>query len=310
MKAIKHILVVMDPASDHQPALVQAIKIAKSTSATIELFVVAYNSDFVSHWNFNQTQLAALQQEYVGTKLRWLETYLTEVQVQGINTKLDVIWHPDFSSAVIAKVASSDSNLVIKSTKQYSTIKKIFFTPSDWQLLEHCPVPLLLTKSLDDSAYSNIMAAVDPEKSHDKPDNLDSKIISAAQTMSDMFDASLDLCHCYQPIGIELWQGMSSVGMDHSLINGDFNDYSEAIKRHHQVAFDTLLSDYSFDKQSTHLIAGSAEFEIPQLVKDKQVELLVMGMGNNGKFIGNLVEKVLDNVECDILSLNGANNQS
>jgi nucleotide-binding universal stress UspA family protein len=303
MKAINNILVVMDPASDHQPALVQAIKIAKKTAATLELFVVAFNSDFVSHWNFNQEQIAGLQKEYVSAKLRWLETYLTEVEMQGIHTKLDVIWHPDFISAVVAKVASSDVSLVIKSTKQYSTIKKIFFTPSDWQLLEHCPVPLLLTKSLNDSSYDRVMAAVDPEKNHDKPEKLDAKILSAAMTVAELFDGSAHVCHCYQPIGIELWQGMSSVGMDHTLVNGDFNDYSEAIKHHHQVSFENLLSDYDLDEKSTHLVAGSAEFELPELVKANHVDLLVMGMGNNGKFIGNLVEKILDNVECDILSL-------
>jgi len=303
MKTINHILVVMDPASDHQPSLVQAIKIAKKTSATIELFVVAYNSDFVSHWNFNKEQLADLQKEYVSSKLRWLETYVTEAEMQGVHTKLDVIWHPDFSSAVVAKVASNHISLVIKSTKQYSTIKKIFFTPSDWQLLEHCPVPLLLTKSLSDSSYDRVMAAVDPDKEHDKPAALDGKILSAAMTMAEMFDGHAHVCHCYQPIGIELWQGMSSVGMDHSLVNGNFDDYSEAIKQHHQVAFEELLSDYSFDKKSTHLVAGSAEFELPELVKENHVDLLVMGMANNGKFIGNLVEKILDNVQCDILSL-------
>jgi len=303
MKTINHILVVMDPKSDHQPALVQAIKIAKKLSATIELFVVAYNSNFVSHWNFNKEQLAGLQKEYVSSKLRWLETYVTEAEMQGIHTKLDVIWHPDFSSAVVAKVASNNVSLVIKSTKQYSTIKKVFFTPSDWQLLEHCPVPLLLTKSLSVVSYDQVMAAVDPEKNNDKPEDLDAKILSATMTMADLFDATAHVCHCYQPIGIELWQGMSSVGMDHSLVSGDFNDYSEAIKHHHQVTFDVLLSDYDFDEESTHLVAGSAEFELPELVKANDVDLLVMGMGNNGKFIGNTVEKILDNVECDVLSL-------
>jgi len=303
MKAISHILVVMDPESDHQPALVQAIKIAKKTSATLELFVVAYNSDFVSHWDFNQEQLTGLQNEYVSSKLRWLETYLTEVETQGIHTKLDVIWHPDFSCAVVAKVTSNDVSLVIKSTKQSSALKKIFFTPSDWQLLEHCPAPLLLTKSLNEDPYSQVMAAVDPEKSHDKPDGLDAEIISAALTMTELFDAHVHVCHCYQPIGIELWQGMSSVGMDHSLVSGDFNDYSEAIKQHHQVAFKALLSNYDFDEQSTHLVAGTANFELPELVKEQQIDLLVMGMGNNGKIIGNTVEKIIDNVHCDILSL-------
>jgi nucleotide-binding universal stress UspA family protein len=303
MNTINHILVVMDPASDHQPALIQAMKIAKKTSAMIELFVVAYNSDFVSHWNFNNAQLASLQKEFVSTKLRWLETYVTEAKVQGIYTKLDVIWHPNFTSAVIAKANSSKVALVIKSTKQYSTIKKIFFTPSDWQLLEHCPVPLLLTKSLNDGPYNKVMAAVDPTRDEDKLEELDRKIISVTKAIADLFDGDAHICHCFKPIGIELWQGMSSVGMDHSLVNGDFNDYSEAIRQHHQIALAKLTSEYDFDKNSCHLAAGLAEIELPELVKSKNVDLLVMGMSNNGKFIGNMVEKVLDNVECDILSL-------
>ncbi len=303
MKAISHILVVMDPKSDHQPALVQAIKIAKKTSATLELFVVAYNSEFVSHWNFNQEQIVNLQKEYVSAKYRWLETYLTEVEMQGLHAKLDVIWHPDFSSAVVAKVASHEVSLVIKSTKQYSTIKKIFFTPSDWKLLEHCPVPLLLTKSLNDSSYDKVLAAVDPDRNHDKPVELDYKIISAAITMAELFDGDTHVCHCYQPMDIDLWQGMSSVVADRSLVSGDFNFYSDSIKYHHQVAFDTLLSDFTFKDDVTHLVAGAVDYKLPELIDEENVELLVMGMGNNGKFIGNLVERVIDNVDCDILLL-------
>ncbi len=79
--------------------------------------------------------------------------------------------------------------------------------------------------------------------------------------------------------------------------------YNKAIKHHYQVAFEKLLSDYDFDLGSSHLVAGSAEFELPELVKPNKVDLLVMGMANNGKFIGNLVGKLLDNVDCDILSL-------
>lgn len=303
MKLIKKILVVMDSSSDHQPALVQAINIAKKTLASIELLLVAYNSEFVSHWNFNQAQSAALQKEYLASKLRWLETYLPEVKPLGIEVYMDVVWHTDVSCAVLAKIESNGASLVIKSTKQNSTINKIFFTPCDWQLLEHCPVPLLLTKNISDYSYRKVMAAVDPERSHNKAEKLDAEIIQATLAMAELFKGQAHVCHCYQPIGIELWQGMSSVGMDHSLINGDFHEYSDAIKHHHQVAFKALLSDYAFDEETTHLVAGSAEFELPELVNTQQVDLLVMGMANNGKFIGNTVEKILDNVGCDILSL-------
>jgi universal stress protein E len=303
MRLIKNILVVMDSTSDHQAALVQAINIAEKTSASIELFLVVYNRQFVSHWNFNQAQLATLQKDYIAAKTRWLTTYLTEVKALNIVGNIEVVWHCDISCAVLAKVASTNISMVIKSTKQDATMSKIFFTPCDWQLLEHCKVPLLLTKNISNDPYKNIMTAVDPEKKHGKADRLDTEIVQAGLAIAELFDGQTHICHCYQPIGIELWQGMSSVGMDHSLINGDFNDYSNAIKNHHKIIFDELLSDYTFDEKLIHLVMGTAEYELPKVVKSCQINLLVMGMSNNGKFIGNTIEKILNNVECDILSI-------
>ena len=306
MKKITNILVVMDSASDHQAALVQAINIAEKTSASIELFLVAYNSHFVSHWNFDQAQLDALQKEYLASKSRWLETYLLEVKSLDIVVNMDVVWHSDVSCAVLAKVASTETSMVIKSTKKDSTINQIFFTPSDWQLLEHCPVPLLLTKNIREYSYRSIMAAVDPGKTHDKAEKLDVKILQAGLIMAELFARQAHVCHCYQPMGIELWQAMSVVGMEQSSVKGDFNeysDYSDAIKYHHKTIFDELLSNFTVDEKLTHLVVGTAEYQLPELVKAYEVDLLVMGMGNNGKFIGNTIEKILDKVDCDILSI-------
>tara|TARA_B100000809_G_scaffold140667_1_gene138220 strand:- start:1080 stop:1226 length:147 start_codon:yes stop_codon:yes gene_type:complete len=41
---------------------------------------------------------------------------------------------------------------------------------------------------------------------------------------------------------------------------------------------------------------GTAEYELPNVVKLCQIDLLVMGMSNNGKFIGNTIEKILNNI--------------
>lgn len=311
MKAIKRILVVMDSSTDHQASLVQAINIAEKTSATLELFLVAYHSDFVSHWNFSQTQLDALQQEYIASKVRWLESYLPEIKALDIVVHIDVVWHSDVSCAILAKVTSDDFSMVVKSTKKDTTINKIFFTPSDWQLLEHCSVPLLLTKNINQHSYHTIMAAIDPDKTDAKGEKLDIKVLKEGVAMAELFDGQAHVCHCYQPIDLELWQGMSSVGMssvgmNYSLANGDFNDYKDKIKSHHKIAFDELLSNFSFDDELTHLVVGSAEDELPKLVQAHNVDLLVMGMSNNGKFIGNTIEKILDNVKCDILSIKHA----
>jgi universal stress protein E len=197
--------------------------------------------------------------------------------------------------------------MVVKSTKQDSTINKIFFTPSDWRLLELCPVPLLFTKNTSEYSYQRVMATVDLAKNNDKTKALDIKIIQMSLAIAELYEGEAHICHCYQPIGIKLWQSMISAGINSSLINDNFHDYSNSIKDQHQELFDELLSEYAFDEKLTHLEAGSVESELPELVKANQIDLLVMGMKNNGKFIGNTIEKVLDNVECDILSIRDAN---
>ncbi|MEI6894498.1 MAG: universal stress protein [Colwellia sp.] len=301
MQLIKRILVVMDDSTDHQASLVQAIKIAEKTSASIELFLVVYKNQLISHWLFNEAQQKVIKNEYLATKLRWLETYAAEVMLLDINVSIDVVWHTDMSCAILAKIAANNTSMVIKSTKQDSTISKIFFTPSDWQLLEHCSVPLLLTKNVSETSYNQVMAAVDPEKNQAK--SLDGDVLQAGLAMAELFDGQVHVCHCYEPIGAELWQGITAVEMENTLDNGDYNVYTDAIKQHHSVAFTQLLSDYAFDETLIHLVAGSAVDEIPAVVKAHDVDLLVMGMSNNGKYMGNTIEKILDNIECDVLSI-------
>lgn len=307
MKAIKHILVVMDPMCEQQPALARAISLAKQTSATIELFLVAYSRQLVNHWTFNPEQLALLQKEYLASQLRWLETYVNDVVGQGLTMKLDVQWHKNIATAVLDKILQVNTDMVIKSTHQHSRLNRLFFTPTDWRLLQHCHVPLLLAKPLKDSgkptSYQMIMAAVDPVNANEKPANLDKAVLDASVAFSALFSADIHITHCYQPVGIEMWQGMSSVGMDQSLPMVDFHEYQKSIENYHQKSLNELVQDYGFDDSSLHLVSGEVEFELANIVAETQVDLLVMGMGDNLGFIGNTVEKILDNVECDILSV-------
>ncbi len=307
MKEIKHILVVMDPMCEQQPALARAISLAKQTFATIELFLVAYNRQLVSHWTFDNEQLVNLQKEYVAAKSRWLETYVNDVVSQGLTVKLDIQWHKSIATAVLDKAAQVNADIVIKSTHQHPTLNKLFFTPTDWRLLQHCHVPLLLAKSSSEVDnivdYQIIMAAVDPINANNKPEALDNIIIDTSVAFAELFKAEVHISHCYQPVGIDLWQGMSSVGMDQSLPMTDFNEYLQSVEKYHQKSLDKLVKNYGFAESSIHLVSGEIDYELANLAQQTHTELLVMGMGNEVSFIGNTVEKILDNVCCDILSV-------
>lgn len=307
MKEIKHVLVVMDPMCEQQPALTRAISLAKQTSATIELFLVVYNRTLVNHWIFDPEQLAILQKEYVASQLRWLETYVNDVVAQGLAVKIDIKWQKDIVTAVLDKATEVDADMVMKSTHQHPTLNKLFFTPTDWRLLQYCHVPLLLAKSSTEAsisdAYKIIMAAVDPVKSNNKPANLAKAIIDASVELTVLFDADIHVSHCFQPVGIELWQGMSTVGMDQSMPMMDFKEYQQSIEDYHKRLLDELVKGYGFEDSTLHLVSGEVEFELETLTQENQVDLLVMGMGDKVGFIGNTVENILDNVHCDILSV-------
>jgi len=217
-----------------------------------------------------------------------------------IKVSIDVVWHSDVSPAILTEIASNDTSMVIKSTKQDSLINKIFFTPNDWQLLEHCSVPLLLTKNMSDSPYQKIMGAVNPNKPRDGGEQLDVDIIDAALVMAELYDGKAHVCHCYEPIGKELWQGLISLNVEEK---SNFNDYSDATTKHHETSLNQLLNDYSFEDENTHLVPGCPVDELPILAKKEKVDLFVMGMNNNGKYIGNIIEEVLGHIDCDLLSI-------
>lgn len=308
MKLIESILVVLNSKSDYQSALVKAIEIAKSSSASIELFLVAYNRDFVSHLGLNKEKLEEQKNEYIASKQRWIATYVADVNAEGIEVTTDIAWHSDVSTAILSKVSDSNADLVIKSTKKDSLIEKFLFTPSDWLLLEHCEIPLLLTKKKNKLTYNQIMAAVKPPESSEveliQEDNLATNILKASLTMTALFQADSHVCHCYDPKKVNTWQDQSPiVGFDETIITTEIFDHGDTVRLHEETLFAKLLSNYAFEDETIHLVSGSPVKEIPTLVSNNKIDLLVMGMCDNGKYIGNTIEDLLHVIDCDLLSI-------
>ena len=71
----------------------------------------------------------------------------------------------------------------------------------------------------------------------------------------------------------------------------------------------TLQNNYDLQKLKyrVYLLKGEAERLIPELAKEREVELIVMGTfcqtGIAGFFIGNTAEKILHRVDCSVLTI-------
>ena len=300
---INHILVDMDPTQSQQPALKKAITLAKYFDASIELFLVDYHSGLVANWFYKESILEELKINFLASKRRWLDTYINEVLDIGLTVSTDVRWHKPIYEAIIQKAVECRADLVIKSTHNHPTINKIFFTPNDWQLLKQCPVPLLLVKQNTSLKYQNIMAAIDPSQSHDKTQRLDKVILDTTQKMSSKLSATAHAAHCYEPVSIWLWNGAGADEYNLNVSLPDHESYFEQLHQHHIEAFNQIIKNHQFNEQNQYLEAGEVSQQLMKIVDEHDIDLIVMGTTYRSGLLGNTVEKVLDDINCDILAV-------
>jgi universal stress protein E len=309
MQSIKKILVCLDPKQDQQPALKKAIYLAKLYQADIELFLVVYSRGLIGNHFFNSEQFEAAKTGYVNSQKRWVDSYLSSVTDAGLQCKVEVVWHKPLYEAIIKKAIESDVHLIVKSTHHHPTINKVFFTPNDWQLLKSSPIPLLLTKANSNSEYKNVMAAIDPHQAHGKPKALDPLITTSAVSLAKSVNAECHVTHCHEPISYQLWSdiGMGmGVGMgpaDFTMGEENYTEYLEQIKLSQKKSFDEVVQGVDIKSENQHLREGYPETLLPELVDELSIDCLVLGSTYHSGLVGSTAEKILDQVDCDILSV-------
>ena len=309
MQTLNKILVCLDPNRDEQPALDRALYLAKKFDASIELLLVVYNRALLTNLFFNSEQLESAKSGYINSQKRWVETYLNDPRYADVKRTYEVIWHKPLYEAIIQQAKKVGADLVIKSTHYHPTINKIFFTPNDWQLLKACPIPLILAKSKTNHEYQHIMAGIDPANSHGKPTNLDKLIVETMVNLSDKLDAKGHVAHCYAPIEYQMWSdiGMGmGVGMgptDFTMGENNYSEYVNELKAGIQHQFDNVVKPFSLPQENLHLVEGYPEKRLPEMVEELNIDLLVLGSVYHSGLVGSTAEKILDLVECDILSI-------
>ena len=302
-KKISRILVDLDPSSDEQPALDKAIFLAQKLDASIELLVVDYDAGITVNWFFDEQKAEEAKKAFLKSRLRWIDSYVSKVVDANISVKTDVRWHKPIYEGIIKKAIDCDADLIVKSTHQHPKVNKWFFTPNDWQLLKSSRIPVLLAKQGTPHSYSQLMAAIDPTQSHGKREGLDKNILDMAFSLSDTISANAHVAHCYQPVGLDLWEnvGVKLKGME--TIQFEYEDYLNRLHEKHQLDFNSIIKDCNLDEKNQHVTFGSPEEKLPEIVKDNDIDLLVMGTAYRTGLLGSTAEKILDKVDCDILAI-------
>lgn len=293
---LKNLLVVIDPTSaDKQPSLERASLVAERTGAALELLICDYNSALDDGFFTDRSAQQRARTALLAERLDWLEEMAKPLRDKGIETSCKVRWGKPLYDEIIAHVKETGPDLVFRNATTHGTLQRLLFNNTSWQLIRRCPAPLWLVRE-GEWRGQTAAAALDPVHSADKPAALDHRLIAAAQLL-EQSGMQTHYVHSYNPLP-------KTLVLEAELVLA-YDDYLASSEQRHRDAFAQLFAQYPVKPDQQHLLKGVPEEAIPAFVKEKNVDLLIMGAISRSNLenalIGNTAERVLENSDCDLL---------
>ncbi|MCU7938117.1 MAG: universal stress protein [gamma proteobacterium symbiont of Bathyaustriella thionipta] len=310
MKRFKNILFVADPELRGGEAFERAVMLAENNQAQLTVVSILEELPTPGNENIQGISMQALQNAIMDKQQQQLENLLSSIgKTMPISAK--VLTGVAFL-VLIREVLSKKIDLLIKTADEEDIMDK-FFGSSDMHLLRKCPCPVWLVKASREGHYKKIMAAVDfdPFDNNREENALNRKIlqISTALALADFSELHI----------IHVWHAYGESSMRSGLAYQPaayVDAYVDRVRVNHQHCLDALLADVvdksgketaNYLKPRIHLMKGFAKDMIPKIVKQQEIDLLVMGTvgrtGIPGFLIGNTAETVLNRIDCSVLAI-------
>lgn len=301
MDRVSRILSVIDPTADSQPALDRAAAAARATGAALELLVCYYNEYLAEEHARPFPSLEAARKELVASHERHLEELARPLRASGLDVTTTFLWDHPLYRGIVRHAAATGADLVFKDTHQHSLLARALFSNTDWDLIRSCASPLWLVKPGEWPERPIFLAAVDPMNEHDKPAALDDEILSIAKLLGKAAGAELHACHAYDP-RLAVSAGTANAYLPVSL---PFDEIEAQMRKEHGKRFDELTAFHEIPKEHAHLLAGAAHDVLPELARELDASLVVMGAVGRSRlqrlFIGSTAERTLEHLPCDLL---------
>ena len=290
------LLVVSDPNLDGNRALERAVKIAEHTGAPITLIQCLYSypaSLLPFLTNPQRYLLKARQMEQARKRLEKLALPYRQRQV-SIDTRL--LWQRDAAQGIIDLCRDQGIDLVIIDRPPRHRWFDQFWPSVDHRLLNDSPVSILLVGRNSWHKQARVLSAVDT--CHDSAHNrLNEEVLQYTQALGHQLDANIHLCNAYpgEPLSLA--------------INTDDQQAltRRSLKSDHQEAIRALAERFSIPPWQTHVFEGLADDALPEAARAIDADLLIVGHsgrhGLAGSVLGNTSEFLMDDLECDMLSV-------
>ena len=309
MKRFSNILLVADAAMENSVALQRATALAISNQASLTVIDVVDSVPAELQMAIVAVTPQELVEIEVSERLEHLEKVADAAEKKGLEIKKSVLVGKPFLE-IIRQVLLKKFDLVIKAAEPAGGLHGLAFGGTDMRLLRKCPCPVWIIKKSERENFRQILAAVDLDPTDAVSEALSRQIIELATSLALSEFAELHVVHAWSVFG----EGFSRARLKISHIEMDALLAEEASRR--GAWLEELVRTRGakagadaakyLDPQ-LHLIKGDAKHVVPNLARELDIDLVVMGTvartGIPGFIMGNTAENILGQLDCSVLTV-------
>ncbi len=295
------ILCVVEFDNYPQEVVARATWLAKARNSNLHLLVCDPITD-----SLGESYVYLLESQHIADSIRVqqeeaLETMVADIDNQGVPVTVSRSTDRHVANLVRHEAAERKPDFVVKGTHYHDPSQRASLRDTDWDLIRELEYPLWFVKPGEWKEKPLIVAAVDPVHSHDKPANLDRRIIEQARDLAAQFDGKFDVVHTYQTIE----EIGARATWTFKPIKLSVEDLDMKIRKEHRQALDALVEQCDLDPERTQMLPGRADEVLPSYAMANDASLVVMGALARGRIkqriVGSTAARSLDRIPCDVL---------
>ncbi|WP_367253285.1 universal stress protein [Pseudomonas sp. stari2] len=296
MSQYQRLLLIINPAQRQSQAIEHAGALAAASGAQLHIAALIPSWKLLSLLEEGDRQKA--REDFLQDQRDWIGYQVGLLRDRGIDATAQANWADDLQQDILDYVAELQPDLLIKLVQHESSFKRAFFTPLDWRLLRHCPIPVYLLSEGNLRLPRKVVAAIDVSDVLEQGNALNERIIRQASSLALQCRAELHLLSACD-ISTLFLGDMGGGGLTLPALG-------RQLRKGHEKSFIELADQYGVPSDRRHFIEGHPVAVLHAFAAEHQVDVIVMGRVQSqglDKFLGSTTEHTLYQVPCSILAV-------
>ncbi|RBJ85806.1 universal stress protein [Pseudomonas sp. MWU12-2534b] len=296
MSQTPRLLLIAPQQMQRTPAFERTEQLALAMQLPVHIVALDHLQALTLAGLFQSHEAEQLQAAYLEQHRQWLEQQAQGMRERGLQVTCEARWVSQAYQEILLFANEMPLALIIKDAHAESAMRRIFYTPLDWQLLRDFALPVHLVTEARHPRPRRVLAIIDVLRSEEQDLQFNDQIVDAAVQLAEQCEAELDLLHVYDWVAV--YAKDTGVGAL-SLASGLY----EALGTAQRDVYRSLAERHGVPPERSHFMEGMPLQQICRFAEEHQSDVIVMGTTQHRglhKRLGSTAEHLLLQAPCSI----------